>query len=108
MLALLACLTAAGIAAKDKDHDKTDDDAPTVSIKNMKFSPKSLTVKVGQTVRWKNADTHDHTVVAEDESFKSDNLRSGDTFSHTFKEAGKFPYACSYHPRMKAEIVVEK
>ena len=67
LVLLLACLAASTLAEKDKDGDE---DAQTVSIKNMKFSPKSLTIKVGQTVRWKNADTHDHTVVSEDDAFK--------------------------------------
>jgi plastocyanin len=78
----------------------------SVSIRNMEFNPSSLTVKPGDTVVWTNADDRDHTVVASDNSFKSENLRPKATFSHTFTKAGRFGYACSYHPRMKATIVV--
>ena len=97
-LALCAPLVAVAQTTKPSRH--------AVSIKSMQFSPTSLTVKVGDTVTWTNADDRDHTVVASDSSFKSDNLRPKATFSHTFKKAGRFTYACSYHPRMKATIVV--
>jgi plastocyanin len=101
MLAMTIGLTAVALAEKDAD-------GPAVTIKEMKFSPRSLTIKIGQTVTWTNADSRDHTVVADDGTFQSENLGKGDSFSHTFKDAGKFPYVCSYHPRMKGQIIVEK
>src|ERR671936_15310 len=45
-----------------------------VSMKNIQFSPKSLTVKVGQTVTWTNDDSVDHNVTASDGTFKSSNF----------------------------------
>jgi len=79
-----------------------------VSIDEMKFNPSSLEIKVGDTVRWTNDDERDLTVNASDGSFKSGNLRSGDTFEYTFKKAGKFGYTCSYHPRMKGTVNVKE
>ena len=73
----------------------------------MKFSPATITINTGETVVWKNNDDHNHSVIAEDDSFKSENLANGDTFSHTFDKAGKYPYSCSYHPRMKGEVIVK-
>ena len=80
----------------------------SVSINEMKFHPASIEIKVGDTVRWTNDDERDHTVAAADGSFKSGNLRGGDTFEHTFKKAGKFNYTCSYHPRMKGTVNVKE
>jgi len=77
-----------------------------VSIEGMKFTPDKLDIDVGDTVEWTNNDVHDHTVTAKDGSFKSDNIGNGQTFSHTFKKAGKFAYSCSLHPRMKGQINV--
>ena len=77
-----------------------------VSIDEMKFNPATVEVAAGESVRWTNDDQRDHTVSAADGSFKSGNLRSGDTFVHTFKKAGKFTYACAYHPRMKGTVNV--
>ena len=51
-------------------------------------------------------DNRDHSVVAGDGSFKSDNLRSGESFTFKFEKAGKFAYGCGYHPRMKGNIAV--
>ncbi len=77
-----------------------------VSIKSQKFDPATVTIKPGETVTWKNDDDHDHTVVAGDESFKSDNLSHGETFEQKFEKKGKFKYSCSYHPREKGTVVV--
>ncbi len=77
-----------------------------VTIKDMKFSPDSLEIKVGDTVVWTNNDDRDHTVVDSGNAFKSDNLKQGKTFSYKFEKAGKFSYTCTYHPRMKGTITV--
>ena len=55
------------------------------------FSPAALTVSVGDTVTWRNVDDSPHTVTASG-AFDSGNLNGGQTFSHTFDEAGTFTY----------------
>ena len=80
----------------------------SVTIKEGQYSPASITVKVGDTVVWTNSDERDHTVVADDGSFKSDNLGGGETFQFKFTKAGKFGYHCTYHPRMKGTVVVSE
>ena len=97
-LILVCGLSICSVAPKEIKH--------SVSIENMKFNPDSLEITAGDTVEWTNNDDRDHNVTAKDGSFKSDNLRTGDTFKYTFKKAGKYPYACSLHPRMKAMVVV--
>jgi plastocyanin len=111
MLLLALTIATAALAAKPKTPDKSDKDqaadkVSAVSIKEMKFSPASITIKPGEKVIWTNNDDHDHTVVADDNSFKSGNLSRGDSFEHKFDKTGKFKYACSYHPRMKGVVVV--
>src|SRR5688500_11922351 len=109
-IVLLGVLAAVALGGKDKGEKKGggegDEKTNAVSIKDMKFSPATITVKAGTTVTWTNKDDHDHTVVANDESFKSGNLSHGSTFEHKFDKKGKFKYACSYHPRMKGTVVV--
>lgn len=78
-----------------------------VAIKDVSFSPRELKVKKGDTVTWTNADERDHTVTADDGSFKSGNLGDGETFKRKFDKPGRYRYHCDYHPRMKASIVVE-
>ena len=78
-----------------------------VSIRDVKFVPRELKVKKGDTVVWTNADERDHTVTANDGSFSSGNIGDGDSFRQKFDKVGKFNYHCEYHPRMKATITVE-
>ncbi len=39
--------------------------------------------------------------------FKSKALDTGEHFSYTFIKSGKYPYFCSVHPKMVAEVVVQ-
>ena len=106
-LTLLTVLLACLLVAADKPGDKKSSPRHEVSISSLQFKPATLKIKAGDTVVWTNNDDRDHTVVAKDGSFKSDNLKPGETFERTFAKAGKFAYGCSYHPRMKGEIDVE-
>src|SRR5215212_4178536 len=103
ILPLLFVLIGTGSNAAPKDKEPAED----VSIKNRAFSPNPLRIKKNETVVWKNNDDIDHTVDAEDGSFQSGTIKSGKTFKHTFKKAGKYSYTCHIHPRMKGTIVVE-
>ena len=78
-----------------------------VTIKGMKFTPASITIKAGDTVTWENADDRDHTVDAADNSFASGNIGPNGTFSFTFNKAGKVAYNCGLHPRMRGQVVVQ-
>jgi plastocyanin len=64
----------------------------TVQITKNGFTPQSLTLSVGDTVTWHNADTADHQVVGNDGSFASPVLQPDQTYSHTFSSAGTFRY----------------
>ena len=115
ILRLLVLLVVAGctvaLAAdkgKDQPTTKKSDKSRTISMKDKKYVPDSLTVNVGETVTWRNDDDHDHTVIADDKSFKSGNINPDDTFEYKFTKAGTFKYSSKYHPRMKGTITVEK
>jgi plastocyanin len=78
-----------------------------VTIQNFAFSPPSLVVKVGATVKWTNRDAIGHTVTADDGSFGSSRIGNGVTFSQTFSKAGTFTYHCSIHKSMTGTVVVK-
>lgn len=61
------------------------------------FQLREISVPVGTTVTWIYQATLPHTVTADDGSFNSGTLGSGDTFTFTFEEAGTFPYHCRFH-----------
>jgi plastocyanin len=77
-----------------------------VSIKNMAFSPSTLSVASGTTVTWTNNDGIAHTVTADDGSFNSGNVAPGNSFTHTFSSPGTVSYHCSIHPMMTGAVVV--
>jgi plastocyanin len=81
-------------------------DAATVTIDNFTFTPPEITVAPGTTVTWKNHDDIPHSVVANDRSFRSKALDTGDAYAFTFASAGRFEYFCGLHPHMVGTIVV--
>jgi len=79
----------------------------TVTIKDFKYQPTILTVKVGDTVEWKNGDIVPHTVTAADKSFDSGAIGSGGLWKFVAKNSGSFDYTCTFHPNMKAKLIVQ-
>jgi len=77
-----------------------------VDIAGFAFSPKSVTVEVGDTVTWTNADAQGHTATADDASFDTGTIAGGASASETFATAGTFGYHCKIHPAMTATVVV--
>ncbi len=110
-LVAIAILIAAA-AGRSKNVAAVAEEKPAaetaVKIDNFIFSPVTLTVPVGSTVRWTNHDDIPHTVVSDDKtSFKSKALDTDDSFSYTFTKPGTYLYFCSIHPKMTAKIVVQ-
>ena len=126
VLCFVAILLLAGCASDSDDPDPEptptsdptpdDDQGPApktwdLEISDNEYPDGSITIQVGDTVRWTNTGGNPHTVTADGGSFDSgsdqdDWLRNGDTFVHTFTEAGEFPYHCVVHPSMRATVTV--
>ena len=96
-LALLAALVVAASAGAD---------TKTVQITKNGFTPSATTVNVGDTVTWKNADTAVHQVVADDGSFASPVLKSGESYSFTFQKSGKTSFRDSYATNHRGSVTV--
>jgi plastocyanin len=78
----------------------------TVVLKNIAFSPRTVTVKRGGKVTWSWQD-HGITHNVTGRGFSSGN-RSKGRFSVTFKKAGTFSYRCTIHPGMTGKVVVKR
>ena len=81
--------------------------ATTVEIASFAFAPNETNVRIGQKVEWVNEDSAAHNVVENDGAFESETLEQGDTFAYTTEKAGTFNYICTFHPQMKATLIVE-
>ena len=62
---------------------------------------------VGDTVQITNSDSVSHTWTSTDGAFHSGIIGSGETFTHTFEEAGTFPYFCQIHTEMSGSITID-
>lgn len=78
-----------------------------VEMKEFKFLPAEITIKAGDTVRWTNNDRAPHDAMANDKSWKTALLRTGNSATVTFDTPGTYEYYCSIHPGMKAKVIVE-
>jgi plastocyanin len=78
-----------------------------VRIADFAFSPRTITAKVGQRVRWENQDVGvTHTVTADGGGFRSGRLEEGAGFSHLFQTAGTHAYRCAIHGDMRGTVEV--
>ena len=83
----------------------------TITIAGMNgsnsYSPNPATVKVGQKVAWRNADSLPHTATADGAAFDTGTIAPGATSSPiTISAAGSFPYHCAIHPSMVGALTV--
>jgi plastocyanin len=75
-----------------------------VKIVDFAFDSDQAVVAIGGTVTWTNTGQTPHTILAIWAT--SDILNPGDTFEHSFDEAGRFEYQCGLHPAMVGTIDV--
>ncbi|MFA5188715.1 MAG: cupredoxin family copper-binding protein [Patescibacteria group bacterium] len=75
-----------------------------IQIINFSFNPATLSIKVGDTVKWTNNEAVPHQIAGS--GFGSSTLYNGETYSNTFSQAGIYDYYCSIHPSMTGEIIV--
>jgi plastocyanin len=78
-----------------------------VSISGFAFNPASVTVKMGDKVKWTNMDNTGHTVTSNNGGFASSGvLNQNATYTVTFGMTGTFDYHCSIHPTMTGTVTV--
>jgi plastocyanin len=79
----------------------------TVAIDGTSYAPAMLTVKRGDRVVWKNSDPFPHTATATNKAFDSKSIAAGASWSWVASKPGRYDYVCTFHPTMKATLVVE-
>jgi plastocyanin len=72
------------------------------------FSPNPTTMRVGQTVAWKNTDSIAHDATQDAGRFTSTTVNAGATSAPVaMSTAGTFTYHCTIHPGMVGSITVQ-
>lgn len=79
-----------------------------VAIRDYKFEPATLHIKVGDTVRWVNNEKRtSHSVLfLGTVGLESDRLFPGESWQRVFDKPGTYPYSCGPHPEMRGTVVV--
>ena len=79
-----------------------------VTIKDYKFQPERLIVKVGTRVRWTNLEKRTtHSVLFTGPGgFESERLFADESWEQLFDKPGPYPYTCGPHPEMKGHVEV--
>jgi plastocyanin len=82
----------------------------TITINGMagsnSYSPDPASVKVGQTVSWRNADSIAHTATGT--GFDTGSIAAGATSKPIlFSSAGSIQYHCTFHPSMVGSLNVQ-
>lgn len=92
------------------DGDAAGGGGASVTIVDFAFDPQTIEVAAGSAITWTNEDGVAHTVTAGEPGAAAgsfdETVDAGATTEITFDEAGTFPYFCSIHPTMTAEVVV--
>ena len=81
-------------------------DARSVDIGDNFFDPPDVAVEPGSTITWTNNGDEPHTVTADDGSFDSGVLNSGDSYTVAFGGQGTVTYHCEIHPEMRGSVTV--
>lgn len=120
LVTLIAALTYwAQVPTQDLKAELVDTDTVLVRIQDFAFDPDIVRIEPETTVSWlhdepeENADVQ-HGVSSYDPEgevengmeFKSAIMTQGDTFSHTFNEAGVYYYDGGVHPFMTGKVCV--
>ncbi|MBN8504424.1 MAG: cupredoxin domain-containing protein [Burkholderiales bacterium] len=78
-----------------------------VAIRDMRFEPELLRIRVGDTVRWTNREKRtSHSLLFKGQP-ESERLFPGESLERRFDQDGEFDYFCGPHPEMKGRVVVE-
>jgi len=99
-LTIAVCLAAMSVQAADHQVDQKD----------KQFSKKTLKIKAGDTVTFRNSDPFAHNVfsLSDVKGFDLGSYPQGQSKTVTFDKAGKVEVECSIHPTMQMIIEVEK
>ena len=103
-LALLLVAAVGGCAA-DRETAVEPADA-VVTVRDLAFSPREVTVPAGGTVEWRFDDDGLYHHVSSTDGFFENAIGGDGTYRFTFDEPGTYAYDCSIHPYMVGTVVV--
>ena len=79
-----------------------------VRIEGYQFVPREMSIKVGDSVRWRNHEKRtSHSVVFPAEGGReSERMFPDESWQRSFATAGRYEYHCGPHPEMTGVVLV--
>jgi len=72
------------------------------------YAPNPVSMRVGQTIAWRNADSITHTATQDSAGFNTGSVVAGATSAAAMMStAGTFTYHCTIHPGMIGTVIVQ-
>ena len=80
----------------------------TVRIKDIDFSPATLRIHAGDSVRWRflDGDTPHNVTSRGTSRFRSSTTKQSGSYTVRFAKAGTYRYVCTIHLNMEAKVIV--
>jgi plastocyanin len=98
VILFIATLTTASVSGKTVD-------VVIQGGSNPAFNPATVQISMGDTVKWTNKDSEDHTATGS--IFNSDRIHPGQSYEFQFTNPGVYNYKCLINPVMTGIIVTE-
>jgi plastocyanin len=108
-------LAVPALSSGDDGDARTAGAFKTVNVRDNVFSPKTLRIRKGESVRWVWRGRSLHNVIGEG-GLRSPTqrrgvyprARNGQPSSKRFNRTGTFDYVCTLHPGMSGKIIVRR
>jgi plastocyanin len=99
-------------AAKPAFHGRT----VYVTMRRLKFSPRTVHIRIGDRVVWRNRDNVGHNVTTQEDpagvnlvDLASSTIKPGSAYAYVARYTGTAHYVCTLHPTtMQANLVVAR
>ncbi len=104
--ALVSSVWAGAALARTAEDSASATITKTVVAKENYFSPKSVSISKGSSIKWTNKGYTSHTITSTTSAWSSKTLAPGQSFTRVFNKAGTFNYKCKFHFGMTGKVVV--
>jgi plastocyanin len=105
VLVAMLVMGAEALAAKPGPASSGPRVTKTIAMRDDLFSPKTVRVARGTTIKWVNRGESVHTTTSRSGLWDR-TLSSGQSYSRRFNRGGTFKYVCRFHDDMIGKIVV--